>query len=157
VTDKRQRKRMPFPPVLKLLVRGYLIIGFILALESFGIVDNVSLIIFTVTIVSISMVFGVGYLLLIHSRPVRQGNIDIPNTVLLFVKGGLVMYFVSLLGHFSILPLPITSLIITGTSLVLVLICVVSYLYEVVERSRPLPKREVVPNPTRQISHGSRS
>ena len=135
------RKKLPFPPVLKLLVRGYVIIGFLLALEMFGIVKDISLIIFMVTIISVSMVFGIGYLLMIHSRSVRSGNMDIPNTVLLFVKGGLVMYFVSLLGYFGILPIQITSLLITVTALIIMMIGVLSYLYEVIQRSRPVPVR----------------
>lgn len=156
VTESK-RKKLPFPPVLKLLVRGYVIIGFLLALEMFGVIKSVSLVIFMVTIISVSMVFGVGYLLMIHSRPVRTGNMDIPNTVLLFVKGGLVIYFVSLLGHFGILPIRITSLLITVTALIIMMIGVLSYLYEVVQRSRPVPVRRIRPTTRVRRYRGSRS
>ena len=137
-----ETKKFPFPPVFKLLVRGYIIIAFVLLLEFFGIINEVSFIIFIVTIVSISMLFGVGYLLVTYSKPVRASSLDIPNTVLLFVKGGLVIYFISLVSYFQILPKEITSLLITFTALVLMLIGVLSYLYEVIQRSRPFPSRK---------------
>jgi hypothetical protein len=140
--SKVETKKFPFPPVFKLLVRGYIIIMFVLLLEFFGIINEVSFIIFIVTIVSISMMFGVGYLLVTYSKPVRASSLDIPNTVLLFVKGGLVMYFISLVSYFRILPIEITSLLITFTALVLTLIGVLSYLWEVIQRSRPFPARK---------------
>jgi hypothetical protein len=140
--SKNQVKKFPFPPVFKLLVRGYIIIGFVLLLEFFGIIDNVSFIIFMVTIVSISMMFGVGYLLVTYSKPVRSSSLDIPNTVLLFVKGGLVMYFISLVSYFRILPKEITSILITLTAIILMLVGVLSYLYEIIQRSRPFPGRK---------------
>ncbi len=115
--------------------------GFILLLEFLGIIDNVSLIIFTVTVISLSMLFGVGYLLVTYSRPVRMSRFDIPNTVLFFVKGGLVLYFVSLLGHFRLLPLNITSFLITAIAIVLMIIGVVSYLHEVIQRSTPVNRK----------------
>ena len=115
--------------------------GFVLLLEFLGIIDNVSLIIFTVTVISLSMLFGVGYLLVTYSRPVRMSRFDIPNTVLFFVKGGLVLYFVSLLGHFRLLPLNITSLLITAIAIVLMIIGVVSYLHEVIQRSTPISRK----------------
>ncbi len=133
--------KIKFPPVLKLLVRGYIIIGFLLTLEYFQIFTNIGIIIFLVTITSISMVFGVGYLLIIKSRPVRATKFDIPNTVLFFVKGILVIYFVSLLAEFDILPIQITSIIIFAMAGILMLVGVLSYVYEVMQRSRPLPKR----------------
>lgn len=138
------KRKWPFPPVLKLLVRGYLIILFLLLVEFFGLITNVSLVIFMVTVVSTSMLFGVGHLLITFSRPVRSGNMDIPNTVLFFVKGGMVLYFVSLLGYFRILPIEIVSLLITLIAFVLMLVGVLSYLWEVVQRSRPLPKQKIV-------------
>ena len=133
--------KIKFPPVLKLLVRGYIIIGFLLTLEYFQIFTNIGIIIFLVTITSISMVFGVGYLLIIKSRPVRATKFDIPNTVLFFVKGILVIYFVSLLAEFDILPIQITSIIIFAMAGILMLVVVLSYVYEVMQRSRTLPKR----------------
>ena len=138
-----KNKRIKFPPVLKLLVRGYIIIGFLLMLEYFQIFTNVGIIIFLVTITSISMVFGVGYLLVARSRPVRATKFDIPNTVLFFVKGIMVIYFVSLLAEFGILPTQITSIIIFAMTGILMLIGVLSYVYEVLQRSRPLPKSRV--------------
>ena len=137
--NKTESKKFPFPPVFKLLVRGYIVMVFVLLLEFSGIINNVSFIIFMVTIVSISMMFGVGYLLVTYSKPVRASSMDIPNTVLLFVKGGLVMYFISLVSYFHILPKEITSILITLAAIILLLIGVFSYLYEVIERSRPLP------------------
>lgn len=152
-----KKKKMPFPPVLKLLVRGYVIMGFVLLLEFLGIIDNVSLIIFTVTVISISMLFGVGYLLITYSKPVRMSSFDIPNTVLFFVKGGLVLYFVSLLGHFRLLPLNITSLLITAVAIVLMIIGVVSYLHEVVLRSIPIDRKTTSRYKSRrQLYRGSR-
>ena len=115
--------------------------GFVVLMEFFGIIDNVSLIIFTVTIISFSMLFGVGYLLVTYSRPVRMSRFDIPNTVLFFVKSGLVLYFVSLLGHFRLLPLNITSFLITAIAIVLMIIGVVSYLHEVIQRSIPITRK----------------
>jgi hypothetical protein len=131
--------------VLKLLVRGYIIILFVLMLEYFDLLNHTSLIIFTVTVVSLAMMFGVGYLLVTYSRPVRASSMDIPNTVLFFVKGGIVLYFVSLLGYFQILPIEITSILLTITSFVLLLVGVLSYLWEVVQRSRRLPRPRKVP------------
>ena len=61
--NPQHKKKWPFPPVLQLLVRGYLIILFLLLLEFFGLITNISLVIFMVTVVSLSMLFGVGYLL----------------------------------------------------------------------------------------------
>jgi hypothetical protein len=136
-----KNKKMRFPPVVKLLVRGYIIIGFLLILESTGIFTNIGVIIFLVTITSISMVFGIGYLLVMRSRPVRASNMDIPNTVLLFVKGILMIYFVSLLTQFNILPARITSVLIFIMAGSLMIIGVLSYIFEVMQRSRPLPKR----------------
>lgn len=140
--SQNETKKFPFPPVFKLLVRGYIVIAFVLLLEFFGIIDNVSFIIFIVTIVSISMMFGVGYLLVTYSKPVRSSSLDIPNTVLLFVKGGLVIYFISLVSYFQILPKEITSILITLTAIILMFVGVLSYLYEVIQRSRPFPRRK---------------
>jgi hypothetical protein len=145
--EKRQMKKIPFPPVLKLLFRGYLIMGFILAMEWLGIITDIGLIIFLVTVVSISMVFGVGYLLVMKTRPVRTTGFDIPNTVLFFVKGIMVLFFVSMLAEFDILPDRITSLLMLIIAGILVLAGVLSYLYEVLERSRPLPKRRPISRP----------
>lgn len=140
---REKSKIIKFPPVLKLLFRGYIVIGFLLALEFFEIFTNVGIIVFLVTITSISMVFGIGYLLVMRSRPVRAISFDIPNTVLFFVKGILIIYFVSLLAEFHILPIQITSIIIFIMAGILMLVGVLSYVYEVLQRSRPLPKRKV--------------
>ena len=149
----KKPKKMKFPPVLKLLVRGYIVIGFLLMLEYFQIFTNVGIIIFLVTITSISMVFGIGYLLVMRGRPVRAISFDIPNTVLFFVKGILVIYFVSLLTEFHILPVQITSIIIFVMAGILMLVGVLSYVYEVLQRSRPLPKRRVAQKAIRRAPH----
>ena len=138
---KSEKSKIKFPPVLKLLVRGYIIIGFLLALEFFGIFSNVGVIIFCITVISISMVFGIGYMLAMHSGPVRISKIDIPNTVLFFVKGSMIVYFVSLLTQFDILPARITSILIFIIASVMILVGVLSYVYEVLQRARPIPKR----------------
>ena len=143
--DSPKKRKMPFPPVFKVLVRGYIIIFFILILEYLGIISNISFIIFMVTVTTLSMMFGVGYLLVTYSRPVRSTGYTVPNTVLMFVKGGLVMYFISLLGHFNILPLQITSLLITCSAVILMMVGVLTYIYEVVQRSRPLQKPKRLP------------
>jgi hypothetical protein len=145
--EKKQTKKMSFPPVLKLLFRGYIIMAFILGMEWVGIITDIGLIIFLVSIVSISMVFGVGYLLVMKTRPVRTTGFDIPNTVLFFVKGLMVLFFVSLLAEFDILPDRITSILMLIIAGILVLAGVLSYLYEVLERSRPLSKRRPVSRP----------
>jgi hypothetical protein len=142
---QEHKKRFPFPPVLKLLVRGYMIILFVLMLEYFDLLNHTSLIIFMVTVISLAMLFGVGYLLVTYSRPVRASSMDIPNTVLFFVKGGIVLYFISLLGYFHILPIQITSILLTVTSFVLMMVGVLSYIWEVVQRSRRLPRPKRVP------------
>ena len=139
-----KNKKMKFPPVLKLLVRGYIIIAFLLAVEMLGIFTNIGILVFLITITSISMVFGIGYLLVMRSRPVRATSFDIPNTVLFFVKGMLVIYFISLLAEFNILPIQITTILIFVMACILMLIGVLSYIYEVLQRSRPLPKRKPV-------------
>ena len=141
------QSKIKFPPVLKLLIRGYIIIGFLLAVEMLGIFTNIGILVFLITITSISMVFGIGYLLVMRSRPVRATSFDIPNTVLFFVKGILVIYFVSLLAEFDILPIQITSIIIFVMAGILILIGVLSYVYEVLHRSRPLPKKRRVSRP----------
>ena len=140
---KQENKKIKFPPVLKLLVRGYIIIGFILALEFFGIVSNIGVIIFCITVISISMVFGIGYLLAMRSGPVRVNDFDIHNTVLFFAKGSMIIYFVSLLGQFDILPTRITSMLILIMAGMLMLVGVLSYVYEVLQRARPVPKRRL--------------
>ena len=137
-----KNNKIKFPPVLKLLVRGYIIIGFLLVLEYFGIISNIGVIIFCITVISISMVFGIGYLLAMKSGPVRANSFDIPNTVLFFVKGSMIVYFVTLLGQFNILPTRITSVLILIIASVLVLVGVLSYVYEVLQRARPVPKRK---------------
>ena len=139
-----KKSKMKFPPVLKLLVRGYIIIGFILALEFFGIISNVGVIIFCITVISISMVFGIGYLLAMKSGPVRANSFDIPNTVLFFVKGSMIVYFVTIMGQFGILPIRITSVLILIIASVLILVGVLSYVYEVLQRARPIPKKRKV-------------
>lgn len=136
----KKSSKMKFPPVMKLLVRGYIIIGFLLVVEMLGFFTNIGILVFLITITSISMVFGVGYLLIMKSRPVRASNMDIPNTVLLFVKGILMIYFISLLTQFNILPVRITSVLIFLMVSIIMLIGVLSYVYEVLQRSRPLPK-----------------
>jgi hypothetical protein len=110
-------------------------------MEWLGIISDISLIIFLVSVVSISMVFGVGYLLVMKTRPIRTTGFDIPNTVLFFVKGIMVLFFVSMLAQFGILPDRITSILMLIIAGILVLAGVLSYLYEVLERSRPLSKR----------------
>lgn len=145
--ENKQTKKLPFPPVLKLLFRGYIIMAFILAMEWFGIITDIALIIFLVSIVSISMVFGVGYLLVMKTRPIRTTGFDIPNTVLFFVKGIMVLFFISMLAEFGILPDRITSVLMLIIAGILVLAGVLSYLYEVLERSRPLSKRRPVSRP----------
>lgn len=144
---KKQMKKMPFPPVLKMLLRGYLIMSFILAMEWVGIITDIGMIIFLVSVVSITMVFGVGYLLVMRTRPIRSTNFDIPNTVLFFVKGIMVLFFVSMLAQFDILPDRITSILLLIIAGILALAGMLSYLYEVMERSRPLPKRRPVSRP----------
>jgi len=139
-------RRFGVPPVVKLLVRGYMVMSFIIAMEYFRIIGNVSFIILLVTVISISMVFGIGYLL-VKSGPVRHCSHDIPGTALFFVKGILVLYFVSLLAEFGLLPAPITSLIMMAIATVLVLAGFFSYLWEVFERSRPLPKPQPAKRP----------
>jgi hypothetical protein len=62
--------RLKFPPVVKVLVRGYIVMALIFLLEHFGMINDVSIVIFLITIVSISMIFGVGYLLITFSKPV---------------------------------------------------------------------------------------
>ena len=136
---KPQRKYY-LPPVVKLLVRGYLIIAFVLAMEFLGVISSVSFTVFLVTIISVSMVFGVGYLLVMSSRPVRSCAYTIPNTTLFFVKGIMVLYFVSLLAQFGFLPGIITAIIMTLIAVIMALAGMFSYLWEVFERSRPLPK-----------------
>ena len=133
--------RFRFPTVFKVLVRGYLVIAFIILVSLTGLIKDLSIIIFAVTIVSISMLFGIGFLLMSPLRPVRKSNCDIPNTVLVFVKGALVLYFISLLGNFGTLPKEITALLMTGVAFVLVMFGVVSYVFEVFERAAPVKPR----------------
>ncbi len=135
--------KFKFPPVLKVLVRGYLIVIMLVALWYFGLILNLGLIIFAITAVSISMIFGVSYLLINLNRPVRRGNCDIPNTVLIFVKGALVIYFISLLGTFDMLPMEITGLLMTGVAFILALFGTLSYILEVFERVTPTTKRTI--------------
>jgi len=153
---KRSRK-LAFPPVIKLLARGYLIISFILLVEYFEIIRNVPFIIYLITVVSISMVFGVGYLLAVKNGPVRQCSYNIHNTALFFVKGIIVIYFVSLLAEFGFLPENITSAIMAVIAAVLILAGVFSYIYEVFERSRPVPGKAPAPRPRIQRAPSSRS
>lgn len=135
--------KFKFPPVLKVLVRGYLIVIMLVALWHFDLIQNIGLIIFAITTVSISMIFGVGYLLINLSRPVRRGNCDIPNTVLIFVKGALVIYFISLLGTFDMLPMEITGLLMTGVAFALALFGTLSYILEVFERVTPATRKVI--------------
>jgi hypothetical protein len=144
---KHRTGKMPFPPALKLLLRGYIIIVFILLMAHFNIITHTSLLIFLITIVSISMVFGIGCMLVMSGRPVRASNFDIPNTVLFFVKGMLVLYFISLLAEFAILPARITSALMIGIAGILVFAGVASYLFEVLDRSRPVPHRKTRQRP----------
>lgn len=146
--------KIKFPPVLKLLIRGYIIIGFLLAVEMLGIFTNIGILVFLITITSISMVFGIGYLLVMRSRPVRATNDDIPNTVLFFVKGIMIIYFVSLLAQFAILPVQITSIVILLIVSILMVAGVMSYIYEVIQRSRPLQKRrKIIQRDIRRAPH----
>ncbi len=144
--------KLKFPPVLKVLVRGYLIIMMLVALWYFDLIQNLGLIIFSITTVSISMIFGVGYLLINLTRPVRRGNCDIPNTALIFVKGAMVIYFISLLGTFDLLPLEITGLLMTGVAFALALFGTLSYILEVFERVTPVKKtiRRQASRPTKR-------
>jgi len=134
----RKTKMLPFPPALKLLLRGYLIMGFILLMAHYRIIPHVPFLIFLITVVSISMVFGVGYLLVTAGKPVRTSSFDVPNTTLFFVKGIMVLYFISLLGEFGILPRVMTALFMLGVAGILVLAGVASYVYEVLDRARPV-------------------
>jgi hypothetical protein len=134
---RRKKKGITAPPVVKMLVRGYIIIIFILLLEHFGIMKNISAIIFAITIVSISMMFGISYLLMMHSRPVRKSVADIPTTIMLFAMGSMVIYFIALASEFGFVSVITASILLTSTALVLVIIGVASYVYEVLQRSRP--------------------
>ena len=127
-----------FPPVFKVLLRGYLVMAFIILIFMTGLLGSVSTVIFAVTIVSISMMFGIGYLLINPDKPVRKANCDIPNTVLVYVKGALILYFISLLGNFQVLSLEIIELLMTGVAFVLVIFGMVSYVLEVFERATPV-------------------
>ena len=140
--QKNKKRRMPFPPALKLFLRGYMIIAFILIMAHYEVISHVPSLIFLVTVVSISMVFGVGYMLVMTGRPVRASNFNVPGTALFFVKGIMVLYFVSLLAEHGILPERITSLLMLGIAGILVLAGVASYLYEVLDRTRPIPSRK---------------
>ena len=120
--------------------------AFILAMEYLGIIRSASFIIFLVTVISVSMVFGVGYLL-VKSGPVRLCTHDIPGTALFFVKGIMVLYFVSLLTQFGMLPTEVTKAIMMAIAIVLALAGAFSYLWEVFERSRPLPVSRTVRRP----------
>lgn len=132
-----------FPPVFKVLLRGNLVMAFILLIYMTGLIGGAGAAIFAVTVVSISMMFGVGYLLMNPGKPVRKANCDIPNTVLVYVKGALILYFVSLLGNFQLLPLEITGLLMTGVAFVLVIFGMASFVLEVFERATPVaPKTE---------------
>jgi len=135
--------KFKFPPVLKVLVRGYLIVIMLVALWHFDLIQDLGVIIFAITTVSISMIFGVGYLLINLNRPVRRGNCDIPNTVLIFVKGALVIYFISLLGTFDMLPMEITGLLMTGVAFALALFGTLSYILEVFERVTPASRKVI--------------
>ncbi|MBA3046460.1 MAG: hypothetical protein KKH41_02815 [Candidatus Thermoplasmatota archaeon] len=142
--NKTRTRKRAFPPVFKLLIRGYAIIAFILAMAYFNAITYIPLLIFLISTVSISMVFGMGYLLVMRTRPVRTSRFTIPNTVLFFVKGMMVLYFISMLAEFRILPDRITSYLILGLAGIMVLVGVGSYVLEVFERSRPIPKRKAV-------------
>jgi hypothetical protein len=63
---------------------------------------------------------------------------------LIFVKGALVLYFVSLVGSFGFLPLEITGLLMTVVTSMLVIFGVVSYLFEVFERATPVRRPVIV-------------
>jgi len=145
--QRNRNRKMAFPPVLKLLLRGYIVMAFVLAMWHFNVITHIPFIIFLVTVVSISMVFGVGYLLVMDSRPIRASTFDIPNTVLFFVKGIMVLYFVSLIGQFELLPERMTSMLMLAISTILVVAGVASYLWEVFERSSPLPKPKIASKP----------
>ena len=140
--DNIKKLTIKFPPVLKVLVRGYIIMGFVLALEILNIFANVGVIIFLMFVLSITMMFGVGYLLAFHSGPVRKNSYNIPNTVLFFVKGSMILYFVTLIGQFGLLPIPVTSLLILMIAGLMVLIGTLSYVLEVIQRATPVPKRK---------------
>ena len=136
--------RLKIPAVFRVVLRGYLVIAMLFFLWHFRLIDNLGLVIFSITVVSISMLFGVGYLLLNSSSPVRSGNVDIPNTVLIFVKGALVMYFISLLGTFSIVSLEITGLLMTLVAFGLALFGTVSYVLEIFARTTPVKRPRLV-------------
>lgn len=134
----KPRTGLRVPPVFKLLFRGYIIMGFILALHYLGLMASIPFTVFLVTVVSVAMVFGVGYLLLMESRPVRASSVTIPDTVLFFAKGALLLYFVSLLAGFGLAPAAVTSVIMLLIAAVMVIAGAASYVYEVIERARPV-------------------
>jgi hypothetical protein len=85
--------------------------------------------------------FGISYLLMMHSRPVRKSVADIPTTIMLFAMGSMVIYFIALASEFGFVSVITASILLTSTALVLVIIGVASYVYEVLQRSRPPPAR----------------
>ncbi len=145
--QKRTERKLAFPPAFKLLLRGYMVIAFIFLMARFEIITHIPFLIFLITIVSVSMVFGIGCMLVMTGKPVRASKFDIPGTVLFFVKGILVLYFVSLLAEFGLLPERITSLLMLGLAAIMVLAGVASYIFEVLDRSRPVPARIVRQKP----------
>lgn len=150
----KPRRRFPVPPVFKLLFRGYLIMGFMLAMHHIGAVTSAAFIGFLVMVVSISMVFGVGCLLLMESRPIRASSVSIPETALFFAKGALIMFFVSLLDDFGLVPVHVTSAVILLIAGAMAVAGAASYIYEVMERARPAPRTALR---TRRAPSGPRS
>ena len=136
--ERRNRRKIPIPPALKLLVRGYMIIVFIFLLDFFGVLNHLGVIIFSITIMSISMMFGVSYLLMMSSRPVRKNPADIPVTLLFFAAGSLAMYFVSLAAEFGVIMEEFAAIALAAMAMVMVTVGVASYIFEVMHRSRPL-------------------
>ena len=117
------------PPVLGLLVRGYAVVASIIALHAAGCLPSVPLAIFLVSVTSISMMFGIGHLLVGAKRPLRKTPLDIPAMAVVYASGGLVMYFITLLAEEGLIADPFVLL--TACAFALVIIGVVGYVLEI--------------------------
>ncbi len=124
-----EAKSRGVPPVFGLLVRGYMVLASIVALHAAGCLPSRPLAIFLVSVTSISMMFGIGHLLVAAKRPLKKTPLDVPAMTVIYAGGGLAMYSISLLAERGLIH--DSFILLTACAFAIAIVGVVGYLLEI--------------------------
>lgn len=129
---RKKRPGINLPPVLLFLLKGYLVIAFIFLAVEYGILGNIGLGMLLITVTAFSMLFGIGYFLLVDASPkVDQRKFEIPLVILIFVKTCLVIYFVGLAVAFGVISEWLGSFLMSGIAAAVTVFGALNYVFDV--------------------------